>query len=186
MDVPPGEITRLLADLRQGDKDAESRLVPLIYGELRHIAQQYMRRERPDHTLQPTALVNEVYLKLIGQQINWQNRAHFFAVAAKLMRRILVDYARAHRAVKRGGEAHKVDIEDIPSLAGPHPEKMLALDQALSRLEEWDATQCRIVELRFFGGLTEEETAEVLELSPRTIKREWSLAKAWLYGEIGK
>jgi RNA polymerase sigma factor (TIGR02999 family) len=144
-----------------------------------------MRREREDHTLQTTALVNEAYLRLVDQKgKSWQNRAHFFAVAAQVMRRILVDYARKHRAQKRGGEQQKLELEGDVAITPERSDELLLLDQALERLKAWDARQSRIVELRFFGGLTNEETAEVLGVAPRTVKRDWQVAKSWLYGEI--
>lgn len=185
MAVPSGEITQILAQMRAGDPEAASRLAPLVYQELRRIAQRYMRFERRDHTLQATALVHEAYFQLLDQRKDWQNRSHFFAVAAQLMRRILVDYARARSAAKRGGSLDKVELDQLPAVSEPLPEKMLALDAALSRLAEWDARQSRIVELRFFGGLSEEDIAALLGVSVRTVKREWSMARAWLYREVG-
>jgi RNA polymerase sigma-70 factor (ECF subfamily) len=180
-----GEITGLLTKLKAGDRQAESELVPLIYGELRRLARGYMRRERPDHTLQATALVHEVYLRLMEEHpVDWQSRAHFFAVAAQLMRRILVDHARAHKAAKRGGDAPKVFLEENLILSEAKSGDMLSLDEALARLAKLDPRQGRIVELRFFGGLSVEETAEVLGISARTVKREWSVARAWLYQEV--
>jgi RNA polymerase sigma-70 factor (ECF subfamily) len=180
-----GEITGLLTKLKAGDRQAESELVPLIYGELRRLARGYMRRERPDHTLQATALVHEVYLRLMEEHpVDWQSRAHFFAVAAQLMRRILVDHARAHNAAKRGGDAPKVFLEENLILSEAKSGDMLSLDEALARLAKLDPRQGRIVELRFFGGLSVEETAEVLGISARTVKREWSVARAWLYQEV--
>ncbi len=180
-----GEITRLLMELRKGNRAAESQLVPLVYGELRGLAARYMRQERPDHTLQPTALVHEAYLRLMEQrQIDWQSRAHFYAVAAQLMRRILVDHARARRAGKRGGSHHKVSLEEAADIRHHQSVDLIGLDDALERLARWDTRQSRIVELRFFGGLSIEETAEVLGVSTRTVKREWTVARAWLYGEL--
>ena len=180
-----GEITGLLTKLKAGDRQAESELVPLIYGELRRLARGYMRRERPDHTLQATALVHVVYLRLMEEHpVDWQSRAHFFAVAAQLMRRILVDHARAHKAAKRGGDAPKVFLEENLILSEAKSGDMLSLDEALARLAKLDPRQGRIVELRFFGGLSVEETAEVLGISARTVKREWSVARAWLYQEV--
>lgn len=186
MSDSPGQVTQLLAEIRNGNKEAEARLVPLVYAELHRLAANFMHRERPDHTLQPTALVNEVYLRLVGQQQDWQNRCHFFAIAAQIMRRVLVDHARAHHAARRGGNLQRIDLENLPLGSEEFPAKILALDEALSRLAEWDARQARIVELRFFVGLTEDEIASVLEISPRTVKREWSLARAWLYSHIGR
>jgi RNA polymerase sigma-70 factor, ECF subfamily len=183
----PGDITILLSGLRAGDKSAESKLMPLVYSELLRAARRYMRGERPDHTLQPTALVHEAYLRLVGQrEIAWQNRAHFFGVAAQLMRRILVDHARARQAEKRGGDVGMVPLEEAMVFKEEGGPALLALDQALTRLNQFDPRQGRIVELRFFGGLTEEEIAAVLGVSARTIKRDWNVARAWLYNEINK
>ncbi len=159
--------------------------MPVVYGELRRLAQHYLRRERPDHTLQATALVHEAYLRLVDQRaVTWQNRAHFFGVAAQLMRRILVDHARRHHAAKRGGTALKVSLNDVVLAAEERAEDLVALDDALNRLAAMDPRQGRVVELRLFGGLTVEETAEVLRISPATVKREWTTAKAWLSREI--
>ena len=185
LDRSPGDITVLLAELGAGNRTAESRLMPLVYAELRRLAGRYMRRERPDHTLQPTALVHEAYLRLVGQrEISWQNRAHFFGVAAQLMRRILVDHARAHRAEKRGGHETKIALEEGLAFAQGKSADLLALDEALTRLAQQDPRQCRAVELRFFAGLSEDEVAEVLGISTRTLKRDWRVARAWLYKEI--
>jgi RNA polymerase sigma factor (TIGR02999 family) len=181
----PGEITQLLVELRKGDKDAEARLIPVVYDELRRLANHYMRGERPDHTLQPTALVHEAYLRLIEQdRVEWRNRAHFFGVAASLMRRILVDHARARLTTKRGAAEQPVHLEEGFVFAEERSGELVALDEALQRLAEFDPRLGRIVELRFFGGLSVEDTAEVLGISPRTVKREWNTAKAWLRGEL--
>lgn len=183
----PGEITALLTELQAGNRSAESRLVPLVYDELRRLARGYMRGERPDHTLQPTALVHEAYLRLIGQRgIAWQSRAHFFGVAAGLMRRILVDHARAHRAEKRGGHELKITLDEALVFTEEKSTELLAVDEALNRLTERDARQGSVVELRFFGGLSDEEAAKVLGISTRTVKRDWHVARAWLYKEISK
>jgi len=183
----PGEITLLLADLQAGNRSAESRLMPLVYNELRRVAGRYMRGERPDHTLQPTALVHEAYLRLLGQHdVAWQNRSHFYAVAARLMRNILVDHARARQAHKRGGQERKVTFDEALEFAGRETTDLLALDEVLTRLAQRDPRQARIVELRFFGGLSEKEVAEVLGVSVRTIKRDWAVARAWLYREISQ
>ncbi len=183
----PGDITLLLAGLRAGDRSAESRLMPLVYNELRRVARRYLRSERPDHTLQPTALVHEVYLRLVGQhEVAWQNRAHFFGVAAQLMRRILVDHARARQAEKRGGHQQKVPLNEVLEYAADKSAELVALDGALDRLAKRDPRQARIVELRFFAGLTEKEAAEVLGISVRTVKRDWGVARAWLYREINE
>lgn len=183
----PGEVTQILHELQKGDPTAEERLIPHVYSELRRLASHYMRRERPDHTLQATALVHEAYLKLIDQHdVNWQGRAHFLGIAAQLMRRILVDHARSHHAVKRGGEQHRIPLDDVIVFSEGKSAELIALDEALSRLAAIDARQSRIVELRFFAGLSVEETAEVLNISPKTVKRDWSVARAWLHREISK
>ena len=181
----PGDITILLREVRAGNRAAESQLLPLVYGELRRLAARYMRSERADHTLQPTALVHEAYLRLAGQRaVNWENRIHFFAVAAQIMRRILVDHARAHRSEKRGGREPKGPVDEALALTADNREGVLAIDEALGHLSERDPRLARIVELRFFAGLTGDEIAEVLGISPRTVKREWMVAKAWLRGEL--
>jgi len=180
-----GEITRLLGELKIGNKTAETRLLELVYPELRKIAGRYLRDERPGHTLQPTALVNEAYLQLAGQmEKDWQNRSHFYAVAAQLMRRILVDYARERKALKRDGLRHKVELTDALAVSEDRLDEVLSIDEALTRLAEFDPRRSKVVELRFFGGLTEDETAEVLHVAPRTVKRDWNVAKAWLHGEL--
>lgn len=182
----PREVTALLRDWSGGDRQALERLMPLVYGELRRLAASYLRRERPDHTLQPTALVNEAYLRLVDQRsVSWANRAHFFGIAAQLMRRILVDHARRRQAAKRAA-AYRVTATPAVSPSGDRAPELLALDGALSDLEKLDARQARIVELRFFAGLTVEETAEVTGVSPATVKREWRTARAWLRREIGR
>jgi RNA polymerase sigma factor (TIGR02999 family) len=179
------DVTRLLADLSAGKEHALDDLMPLVYRELRRQAAGYLRRERQNHTLQPTALVNEAFLKLVEQRdVRWQNRAHFFGVAAQAMRRILVDHARTHGRVKRGGPAPKVTLDDALIAVESRSIDLLALDEALERLSALDERQARVVELRFFGGLNVEETAEVLKISPATVKREWSMAKAWLHAEL--
>lgn len=180
------DITGLLLQWSSGDADALDRLMPIIYEECRRIAAQQMQREHRDHTLDPTGVVHELYLRLIDQRrATWANRAHFFAIAAQLMRRILVDYARARGARKRGGSALLVSLDaaaDTPN--DSRAEDVIAIDQALERLAEIDTDQVRIIELRFFGGLTVEDTARVVGRSPRTVKREWQLARAWLYREL--
>jgi RNA polymerase sigma factor (TIGR02999 family) len=182
--APAGEVTRLLFAWRQGDNRALEELVPLIYGELHRMAERYMRKERPGHTLQPTAIVNEAYLRLAGRRgVAWQNRAHFFAAAAQSMRRILVEHARSRDAKKRGGPGAR-HLLDTAVLTEPRAVELIGLDDALTRLTELDGEQGRIVELRFFGGLTEEETAEVLNVSGRTVHRKWLLAKAFLHREL--
>jgi RNA polymerase sigma factor (TIGR02999 family) len=181
----PKEVTRILNDLSAGDPDAPERLMPLVYDELRRLAGRYLSRERPDHTLQPTALVHEAYLRMIGQtQVTWQNRAHFIGVAAQMMRRILVDHARLHHVEKRGGHRRKISLDEAVSFEKQRDVDLVALDDALSDLATLDPEQSRIVELRFFGGLTLDETAEVVGISRSTVKREWIMAKAWLYDQL--
>lgn len=181
------EVTQLLLDWSDGDHQAFDALMPLVYDELRQMAHRYMSRERSGHTLQTSALVNEAYLRLVDQKrVHWQNRAHFFAVAAQAMRRILVDHARKHRYAKRGGGAQKVSLDDVAVLSDERAGDLLALDEALKGLAAIDPQQSRVVELRFFGGLTIEETSEVMKLSVDMVKREWSTAKAWLFREMSK
>ena len=181
----PYEITQLLADWSNGRQEAFAELLPVVYGELRRAAGRSLRHERPNHTLSATALVNEVYLQLVDQTaVRWQNRAHFFGIAAHLMRQILVQHARRHQTAKRGGGQYLLALDEAAVVPTERPVDLVALDDALSDLAERDARKSRIVELRFFGGLSTEETAEVLGISPRTIKREWRLAKAWLYHEL--
>ena len=181
------EVTRLLLRLTDGDGAVLDDLLPHVYAELRRLAGSYLRRERPGHTLQPTALVHEAYLRLIDQtQVRWQNRAHFFGVAAQMMRRILVDHARSQQAEKRGGDVQKLSLDDNIDVSGERASDLVALDEALDRLAEFDPQKSRIVELRFFSGLSVEETAEVLGVSAPTVKRQWRMAKAWLYGQVQK
>jgi RNA polymerase sigma-70 factor (ECF subfamily) len=185
MDDFSGEVTRYLSRIRAGDADAKTRLLQLVLAELRRMAERMMRSERMNHTLQPTALVNELYLHLLtGNHMEVRDRGHFFALAAQAMRRILVDHARARRSQKRGGQQQRVDIEGVAIITGKNIQQMVELDQALERLEKLDARQCRVVELRFFAGLDEEEIARMLGVSDRTVKRDWAMAKAWLYGEL--
>jgi len=179
------DVTELLIELSEGNRVKVDLLLPLIYDELRSLAMNYLRRERADHTLQATALVHEAYLRLIDQtRVNWQNRAHFFGVAAQLMRRLLVDYARKHNAEKRGADFQKLTLDENIEKAVVRSEEILALDRALEELAALDEQKARIVELRYFGGLTVEETAEVLGVTPITIKRHWRMARAWLYGQM--
>jgi RNA polymerase sigma-70 factor (ECF subfamily) len=180
-----GDVTLLLTELREGNEEAASRLMPHIYSELRRMAGSYMQRERPGHTLQATALVNEVYMRLVGgEPVPWQNRAHFFAIAAHAMREVLLDYARRRHAAKRGGkDAQKVEVDELRGVS-PNIENLIAIDEALERLERIDPRQGRLIELRFFAGLSVEEAAEVMDVSPATIKREWRSAKAWLHREL--
>jgi RNA polymerase sigma-70 factor, ECF subfamily len=181
----PLEITQLLREISQGSHEAERRLMPLVYQELHRLAHSYMRKERSDHTLQTTALVHEAYLKLVGlDEIDWVDRSHFFAVAAQLMRRILVDYARSRSAAKRGGSAHPLPIEDALPISEESLDFILSIHEALDRLAVLDARQARIVELRFFTGLSIDETARVVGVSSRTVKRDWDMAQAWLYTEL--
>jgi RNA polymerase sigma factor (TIGR02999 family) len=176
------DVTRLLAAWNDGNRDALDSLIPLVYDELRCLAERYLRKERPGHTLQPTALVHEAFFKLIDQRrVQWQNRAHFFGIAAKSMRRILVDHARARSAAKRPPIASRIPLEDIDAAADRADVDVLAVDQALARLAALDPQQERIVEMRFFAGLTVEETACALEISADAVRREWSMAKAWLF-----
>src|SRR5205085_5950867 len=179
------DVTSLLKKLADGNQEAAGELIPVIYQELRRLAVGHLRHERPNHTLQPTALVHEAYIKLAAQRnAGWQSRAHFFAIASTLMRRILVDYARRQMRAKRGGKQPKLSLENVVLAAPDRPDKMLVLDECLTRLEQLDARQSRIVELRYFGGLTVEEAAGILGVSPTTVRREWTSAKAYLYGEL--
>ncbi len=179
------EVTRLLLAWGQGRESALQQLIPLVYQELRRLAHLYMKRERPDHTLQTTALVNEAYIRMADcQQVNWQNRAHFFAVSAQLMRRILVDFARSRAYQKRGGGAQLITLDDGLAASGQSGADLLALDEALEALAAFDSRKSQVVELRFFGGLSVKETAEVLRVSADTVLRDWRLAKAWLLREL--
>jgi RNA polymerase sigma factor (TIGR02999 family) len=178
-------VTNLLVRWRDGDRQALEELMPLVYQELRRLAHHYLQRERGDHTLQSTALVHEAYLRLGGEKVpQWQNRAHFFGIAARLMRQILVEYARGHNAAKRGGHTYKLDLTEVSELPQPVDVDIVALDGALQRLTALDPQQSRIIELRFFAGLTIEDTSEVLGISPATVKRDWASARAWLYHEM--
>ncbi len=179
------DVTELLGQLAKGDDAAAARLIPIVYDELRRLAFAYMRRERKDHTLQPTALVHEAYVKLTEQRaVDWQSRAHFFGIAAQTMRRILVDHARGHLRDKRGGGMVPVPLDEALVFAPEQSSELVRLDASLQRLAKLDPRQSRIVELRFFGGLTVEQTAELLGISPKTVKRDWSMAKAWLHGDM--
>jgi RNA polymerase sigma-70 factor (ECF subfamily) len=181
------QITELLANWSRGDPQAREALMPLVYDELRRLASSYLRQERSDHTLQPTALVHEAYLRLVDQKnVHWKDKGHFFAITAQLMRRILVDHARSHLAEKRGSGAAKVPLEDAVVMSNERPDDLLAVDESLTRLGRMDPQQARIVELRIFAGLSVEDTADLLGISPATVKRDWSMAKAWLSLEIGK
>jgi RNA polymerase sigma factor (TIGR02999 family) len=184
---PRSDVTELLQQWSSGRREALDQLLPQVYAELRRLAASYFRRERPHHTLQPTALVHEAFVKLVDQRaVRWQNRAHFFGIAAQLMRRILVDHARARDAAKRGAGEAPLSLEEWQLTAPGVDFEILALDEALTRLASMDPQQSRVVELRFFAGLTMDETAEVLHVSPATVGREWTLARAWLYAEIGR
>ena len=189
MEANPSDITMLLAEVRRGNDEALGALVAALHKELRRIAARHLRRERSDHTLQPTALVNEAYMRLVDQRDkNWQNRAHFFAIAARAMRRILVDHARARLLSKRGGGAAKVPLDDVAgmiALPNRRVAELVALDDALHDLARFDARKSRVVELRFFGGLSVEETAEALGVSAMTVMRDWVTARAWLHRELG-
>ena len=190
MRTPPHsakELSQLLIDWSGGNKAALDQLIPLVDAELRRLAHQYMKQERPGHTLQTTALVNEAYLRLVDQRhVHWQNRAHFFGIAAQLMRRILVDYARNRRYAKRGGDPLRVSLDEAAMVSQDRAAELIALDEALTSLAAIDARRSQVVELRFFGGLSIEETAEVLRVSRNTVIRDWTMAKAWLYREIGQ
>lgn len=182
----PGEVTQLLLEWNGGDGSALDKLLPIVYTELHRVADNYLRRERPGHTLQATALINETYLRLVGaQNVQWENREQFFGIAANLMRRVLVDHARGAHAAKRGGNAQNLPLEVATLVVQERDENLLLLDEALERLADVDSQACRIVELRYFAGLTIDETAELLQLSPTTVKREWAAARAFLHREIG-
>ena len=187
MESSENEITQQLIAWSKGDKSALERLIPAVYQELRRMADYYLRGEQSGHSLQPTALVHEAYLRLIDQtQVEWQNRAHFFGVAAQMMRRILIDHAKAKHRVKRGGTAPRVSLDESVNFSQERAAELLALDDALQVLGQLDERKSRIVELRYFGGLTVEETAQVLGVSDKTVMRDWKLAKAWLYDEINR
>lgn len=182
----PQEITQLLLGWSQGDQVALDQLIPLVYPELRKLARRYMRRESPEHTLQTSALINEAYLRLVDQQsVEWQDRAHFFAMAAQVMRHILIDHARSHLSAKRGAGAPHVPLDEVSVIRQERAMELVALDDALTSLTKIDERKSKIVEMRFFGGLSVEETAESLDLSPVTVMREWRAAKAWLHREVG-
>ena len=185
MDQPSHDVTRLLHAWSEGDEGAAERLMPLVYDELRRLARDYLRRERPDHTLQPTALVNEAFMKLVDQRnVNWQNRHHFYGIAAQMMRRVLVDHAREHAAAKRGGPQRKVSLDEVDISTGERAADLVALDDALRKLAEVFPRKGKVVELRFFGGFSVDETAGVLGVSDKTVMREWESAKLWLYREL--
>ena len=187
MSTPSQNITKLLVDWRNGDQEALDQLMPLVYEELRRMANHYMRNERKGHTLQTSALVNDAYLRLVDHEnIDWQNRSHFFGLAAQAMRRILVDHARSRNYQKRGGNAERVSLDEAANFAEERATELIALDEALQELAKLDPRKSRIVEMRYFGGLTGEETAEVLGISTATVARDWETAKAWLLRELSR
>jgi RNA polymerase sigma factor (TIGR02999 family) len=181
------EVTQILHEWSDGDSNAPERLMPFVYDELRRLARSFLARERAGHTLQPTALVNEAYLRLVDQtRVNWQSRAHFYGVAASMMRRVLIDHARTHAAVKRGGTAIRLSLDDLQIPLEERAAGLLALDEALVRLAEMDERKSRVVELRFFAGMSEEEIADLLGVSVRTVLRDWKTARLWLYRELSQ
>jgi RNA polymerase sigma factor (TIGR02999 family) len=185
MTVSPNGVTQLLVAWSDGDVAARDELMPLVYDELHRLAHRYMNHERPGHTLQTSALVNEAFIRLIDQKdVDWQNRTHFFALAAQMMRRILVDHARSRQYLKRGGDARQVSFDETMMVSHERVDEVIALDDALKDLAQFDQRKNQIVELRFFGGLSIEETAELLKVSPGTVMRDWTLAKAWLRKQI--
>jgi RNA polymerase sigma-70 factor (ECF subfamily) len=184
MDTDPGEVTGLLKAMRAGDSSAADKLLPLVYAELHRIAEAYMRRERPDHTLQPTALINEAYLRLVDEDIDWNSRGHFIGLAAHVMRRVLVDYARQHNAERRAGGLQRVEMEDNLAISPERLNEVLFLDSALAKLKEKSPRQAQVVELKYFGGLSVEQIASTLDVAPRSVKRDWSLARMFLYREL--
>ncbi len=184
MDNDGGQVTQLLKAMHAGDTQAAESLLPLVYAELHRLARGYMRRERPDHTLQATALINEAYLRLVGEDIDWNSRAHFIGLAANVMRRVLVDYARAHNAEQRGGGLQRVEMQDELAISAEQLDQVEHLDEALKKLERENPRQARVVELRYFGGLSVEEIGALLQIAPRSVKRDWALARIWLFREL--
>jgi RNA polymerase sigma-70 factor (ECF subfamily) len=184
MCVDDGEVTILLKAMKNGDECAATKLLPLVYKELHRLASSLMQRERANHTLQPTALIHEAYMRLAGNKVDWQSHQHFIAVAAKVMHRILVDYARAHNAEMRGGDLQRVELEEGLAISQERSEEILAVDEALEKLQAENPRQAQIVELRYFAGFSVEEVAKVLDISPRSVKRDWREAKEWLFNEI--
>ncbi|HMG86671.1 MAG TPA: sigma-70 family RNA polymerase sigma factor [Terracidiphilus sp.] len=184
MDPTPGEVTLLLKAMHDGDSTAAENLLPLVYAELHRIAAAYMRRERDGHTLQATALINEAYLRLVGEDIEWTNRSHFIGLAAHVMRRVLVDYARQHNAERRAGGLKRVEMEDNLAISPERLDEVLFLDEALAKLAANNPRQARVVELRYFGGLSVEQIAEILNVAPRSVKRDWALARIFLFREL--
>lgn len=183
-EVSPQNVTELLIGWSSGNEQALIELMPLVYNELRRLARSYMRRERPDHTLATTDLIHEAYLRMAEQKIPWKSRSHFFGIAAQMMRRVLIDYAKSHRRAKRGGGAFKIPLDDLALPGETRNMDLVALDEALKRLETLDPQRGRIVELRFFGGLSNEEVSEALAVSTATVQRQWAGARAWLYHEL--
>jgi RNA polymerase sigma factor (TIGR02999 family) len=184
MDPTPGEVTQLLKAMHDGDSAAAESLLPLVYAELHRIASAYMRCERDGHTLQATALINEAYLRLVGEDIEWTNRAHFIGLAAHVMRRVLVDYARLHNAERRAGGLQRVEMEDNLAISPERLDEVLFLDEAMAKLQANNPRQARVVELRYFGGLSVEQIAQILNVAPRSVKRDWALARIFLFGEL--
>jgi RNA polymerase sigma-70 factor (ECF subfamily) len=181
-----GDVTLLLRAMKNGDERAAEQLLPLVYKELHRLAKAYMRRERPDHTLQPTALINEAYLRLARENVDWQSRQHFIGFAANVMRHLLVDHARAHNAERRAGELDRVELEEGFMISRERSKEVIALHDALSTLEQVDPRQAKVVELRYFGGFSVEEIGEILEISPRSVKRHWALARIWLFKHMAE
>jgi|SRR5215813_2122271 len=179
-----GEVTILLKAMQRGDTAAADKLLPLVYKELHRLAKSYMRRERPDHTLQPTALIHEAYIRLVGNDTDWQNHEHFIGVAANVMRRVLVDHARAHNAGMRGGDFRRVELEEGIAISNDRSNEVLAVDEALEEFKKENPRQAQIVELRYFAGLSIEQIAALLEISPRSVQRDWSSAKEWLFERL--
>jgi RNA polymerase sigma-70 factor, ECF subfamily len=184
MENENGEVTQLLRAMAAGDSAAADKLLPIVYGELHRLARAYMRRERPDHTLQATALINEAYLRLAHEDIDWNSRQHFIGIAANVMRRVLVDYARTHKAEQRGGGMKRVEMEDSFAITTEKLDEVVVLDEALNALESLHPRQGKVVELRYFGGLSLDQIALFLGISPRSVKRDWSLARIWLFREL--
>jgi RNA polymerase sigma-70 factor, ECF subfamily len=179
-----GQVTQLLKAMRAGDARAAENLLPLVYAELHRLARSYMRRERPDHTLQATALINEAYLRLVGEDVDWNSREHFIGLAAHVMRRVLVDYARTRNAEQRGGGLKRVEMQDDLAISAEQLDQVEELDEALKKLEKENPRQARVVELRYFGGLSVEQIGAMLQIAPRSVKRDWALARIWLFREL--
>jgi RNA polymerase sigma-70 factor (ECF subfamily) len=184
MDGDGGQVTQLLKAMRTGDSRAAENLLPLVYAELHRLAKSYMRRERSDHTLQATALINEAYLRLVGEDVDWNSRAHFIGVAAHVMRQVLVDYARARNAEHRGGGLQRVEMQEELAISPEQLDEVEQLDEALKRLEKENPRQARVVELRYFGGLSVDQIGALLQIAPRSVKRDWALARIWLFREL--